>query len=228
MEQRVSVLDQQRPWFAIQVRSCTEKSVGALLRYIGYESYVPLGESRRRWSDRIKKVEVPLFPGYLFCRLDLHNRLPVLQTPGVLQIVGIGKTPIPVDETEIAAIQCVLKSGLPAQPWPFLRVGQAVQIRYGPLCGLTGIIVDLKSEVRLVLSVSLLRRSVAVEVDRDCLSELDRLDSTASAVGPERPLLCHARSTNSQGTPAVLRGTDQAGGVAHDIPRPVSPRLAHG
>ena len=199
----MSVLDQKRPWFAIQVRTWTEKSVAAHLWCTGYESFVPLGKSRRRWSDRIKEVEIPLFPGYLFCRLDLHHRLPVLQTPGVLQIVGIGKTPIPVDETEIAAIQSVLKSGLPAQPWPFLRVGQAVQIRYGPLSGLTGIIVDLKSEVRLVLSVSLLRRSVAVEVDRNCLSELDRMDSAASTVGPERPLLCHARSSNSRGTPAA-------------------------
>ena len=207
----MSALDQPQPWFAIQVRTSTEKSVAAHLRCTGYESFVPLGKSRRRWSDRIKEIEIPLFPGYLFCRLDLHHRLPVLQTPGVLQIVGIGKTPIPVDETEIAAIQSVLKSGLPAQPWPFLRVGQAVQIRYGPLSGLTGIIVDLKSEVRLVLSVSLLRRSVAVEVDRNCLSELDRMDSAVSTVGPERPLLCHARSTNSLGTTTALR--DTRGGV---------------
>jgi transcription antitermination factor NusG len=197
MEQRVSVLEQQRPWFAIQVRTSTEKSVAALLQHAGYESYVPLDKSRRRWSDRIKQVEVALFPGYLFCRLDLQNRLPILQTPGVIHIVGIGKTPMPVDEAEIAAIQRVLKNGVSAQPWPFLQIGQRVQIRYGPLCGLTGIIVDLKSEVRLVLSVTLLRRSVAVEVDRDCLSQLDRLDSVAGAVGPERPLICHARNAQS-------------------------------
>src|SRR5437867_5893024 len=117
----MGVFGQEWPWFAIQVRTCAEKSAVTVLQYKGYECFLPLGKSRRRWSDRIKEFEVPLFPGYLFCRFDVHNRSPVLQTPGVLQIVGIGKTPIPVDDVEIAAIQSLGRSGLPTELWPFLR-----------------------------------------------------------------------------------------------------------
>jgi transcription antitermination factor NusG len=94
------------------------------------------------------------------------NRLPVLMTPGVIQIVGVGKTPIPVEEEEIAAIQRVGKSGLSTMPWPYLEVGHVVRIEEGPLHGLTGIVLKIKSGLKLVLSVSLLQRSVAVEIDR--------------------------------------------------------------
>lgn len=86
-------------------------------------------------------------------------------TPGVVAIVGIGKCPIPVDDGEIAAIQAAVRSGLPSRPWPFLEIGQRVRVEYGPLCGLEGILVDFKGQHRLVVSVNLLQRSVAVEVD---------------------------------------------------------------
>src|SRR5438309_1885473 len=86
------------PWFAIHIRGRYEKSTAAILHDKGYEWFLPLYKCRRRWSDRSKELELPLFPGYLFCRFDLNDRLPILTTPGVLQIVGIGKTPIPVDE----------------------------------------------------------------------------------------------------------------------------------
>ncbi|HEX2715975.1 MAG TPA: UpxY family transcription antiterminator [Candidatus Acidoferrales bacterium] len=166
----MGVSNQKWPWFAVQVRTSTEKSAANLLRYKELECFLPLSELRRRWSDRMKKFEVPLFPGYLFCRLNPTDRLSVLQTPGVIQIVGTGKIPTPVDDDEIAALQCVGKSGLPAQPWAFLQVGHVVRIEYGPLRGLTGIVVNVKSESKLILSVTLLQRSVAVEVDRDWLS----------------------------------------------------------
>jgi transcription antitermination factor NusG len=141
-----------------------------LLENSGYECYLPVSKFIRRWSDRMKEVEVPLFPGYLFCRMNQHNRLPVLMTPGVIQIVGVGKTPIPVEEREIAAIQRVGKSGLPTMPWPYLEVGNVVRIEAGPLDGLTGIVLKIKSGLKLVLSVSLLQRSVAVEIDRRWIS----------------------------------------------------------
>jgi len=86
-------------------------------------------------------------------------------TPGVIQVIGIGKIPTPVDDAEIAAIQTAVQSGLPRQPWPFLQIGQRVRVECGPLCGLEGIFVDFKGRHRLVLSVTLLQRSVAVEVD---------------------------------------------------------------
>src|SRR5437879_5370408 len=121
--------------------------------------------ARRRWADRIKEIELPLFPGYLFCRFDQKNRFPIVVTPGVLQVVGVGKIPVPVADVEIAALQTAVQSGLPRQPWPFLQIGQRVRVEYGSLCGLEGILLTFKGRHRLVLSVTLLQRSVAVEVD---------------------------------------------------------------
>jgi transcription antitermination factor NusG len=158
--------NQKWPWFAIQVRTCKEKSANLFLENSGYECFLPLSKCVRRWSDRAKELDLPLFPGYLFCRMNPHSRLPVLMTPGVIQIVGTGKTLLPVEEEEIQAIQQVTKSGLSSMPWPFLEVGEVVRIACGPLQGLSGNIVKIKSGLKLVLSVSLLQRSVAVEVDR--------------------------------------------------------------
>ena len=190
----MSLRQLQWPWFAILARTGREKSTTLLLENLGYQCFLPVNKSRRQWSDRIKELEVPLFPGYLFCRMNPHNRLPVLQTPGVIQIVGVGKSPIPVEEQEIAAIQCVGKSGLATMPWPYMEVGHVVQIEDGPLRGLTGIVVKIKSGLKLVLSVSLLQRSVAVEVDR----------SWVSGVHPSRPAAIEAwpdRSTPTSTNP---------------------------
>ena len=166
------VRSQQWPWFAVLVKTGREKTANVLLENAGYECFLPVNRSTRRWSDRTKLIDVPLFPGYLFCRMNPHNRLTVLMTPGVLQIVGVGKTPIPVEEEEIEAIQRVQKSGLSAMPWPYMQVGNVAEILEGPLRGLTGIVVKIKSGVKLVLSVSLLQRSVAVEVARDWVGEV--------------------------------------------------------
>jgi transcription antitermination factor NusG len=168
----MGIRSQVWPWFAILVRTGREKTANLLLENAGYECLLPVSKSMRRWSDRTKVIEVPLFPGYLFCRMNPHNRLPVLMTPGVMQIVGVGKTPIPVEEEEIEAIQRVQKSGLSAMPWPYMQIGNVAQILEGPLRGLTGIIVKIKSGMKLVLSVSLLQRSVAVEVERNWVGEV--------------------------------------------------------
>jgi transcription antitermination factor NusG len=153
------------PWYALQVRSRYENIAAAHLSGKGFECFLPLYKSRRRWSDRFKEVECPLFPGYVFCRLNPLDRLPIHVTPGVIMIVGHGKTPEPIDETEIAAIQSVIKSGLPSHPYPFLQIGQTVRIDNGPLWGLEGVLLDFKGHHRLVLSVTLLRRSIAVQVE---------------------------------------------------------------
>jgi transcription antitermination factor NusG len=153
------------PWFALQVRGHYENIVTAHLGGKGYEWFLPLYKSQRRWSDRFKEIERPLFPGYLFCRLNPSNRLPILMIPGVVRIVGFGETLVPIDEPEIAAIQVAVKSGLPSQPWPFLQIGQRVRIEHGPLCGLDGVLLDFRGHCRLVLSVTLLKRSIAVQVD---------------------------------------------------------------
>ncbi len=160
----------QRDCFAVKVRTRWEKNAAALLSGKGYECLLPLFGCRRRWSDRTKEVKLPLFPGYVFCRFDPANRLPILITPGVLYIVGVGKIPKPVDEGEVAALHRLVECGLPSRPWPFLQVGQVAEIEEGPLRGLTGIVVHIKSSSQLILSVTLLSRSVAVEVDRAWLS----------------------------------------------------------
>jgi transcription antitermination factor NusG len=153
------------PWFALQVRTRHETAIAGFLEAKGYERFVPLYKFKKRWSDRIKVMEAPLFPGYLFCRFDPQHRLPILKTPGVIQIVGYNRIPTPIDEIEIKAIQTLVASGLQTQPWPFLAVGERVRIESGSLRGLDGIVVKMKENHRLVVSITLLRRSVAVEID---------------------------------------------------------------
>lgn len=179
--------DEQWPWFAILARTGREANATLVLKNLGYECYMPISKSIRRWSDRVKESEVPLFPGYFFCRMNPHNRLPVLTTPGVMQIVGVGKTPIAIEEEEIAAIQRAGKSGIPITPWPYIEVGHVARIQEGPLKGLTGIVVKIKAGAKLVLSVSLLRRSVAVEIDGGWVGEALRATPDRNAVQLGQP-----------------------------------------
>jgi transcriptional antiterminator NusG len=160
------------PWFALQVRGRRELAVAEYLRGQGYEWFLPLYNCKKRWSDRIKEAESPLFPGYLFCRFDPQWRLPILKIPGVIQIVGSNRQPAPVDEHEITAIQTLIASGSQNQPWPFLEVGDLVRIESGPLSGLEGILVEFRGRHRLVLSVTLLQRSVAVELHSEIVTSL--------------------------------------------------------
>jgi transcription antitermination factor NusG len=164
------------PWYALHVRSQHEKIVASALRGKGFEEFLPLYQRKHRWSDRIKVIERPLFPGYVFCRFDLQKRLPILVTPGVLLIVGVGKTPLPVIDSEISALQSIVNSGFQAEPWPFLQVGQRVRIECGSLEGVEGILLAVKKPHRLVVSVGLLQRSVAVEID----------EHWATPIGPAR------------------------------------------
>ncbi len=160
-------------WFALRVKSRCEKVVALMAQNRGFQEFLPVYRCRRRWSDRHKEVDLPLFPGYVFCRLDPQHRLPLLTIPGVVHFVGIGKAPAPIEDAEIAAIQAAVHSGLSAEPWPFLQVGQRVRLDGGPLRGLEGILVGTANHHRIVISVMLLRRSVAVSIDRDWVTPLD-------------------------------------------------------
>jgi len=160
-----------RQWYALQIRPRFEKLAARHLNDKGYEGYLPIYTARRRWSDRVKEVEVPLFPGYTFCKFDIQMKLSILVSPGVLSIVGIGKTPTAVSDREIWSIQQLIASGLPCGPWPFVQVGQSVSVDRGPLAGLEGTVVEVKSSLRLILSLPLLQRSVSVEIDRDCVGK---------------------------------------------------------
>ncbi len=156
----------QKLWYAIHVRSRFESQMSAVLQRKGYEEFLPTYRCRHRWSDRVKELDLPLFPGYLFSRFDAQERLPILKSPGVIAIVGLGKTPIPIPDEEIEAIRAIVRSGLPAEPWTYLTVGSRVFIEAGPLAGLEGIVVSVNKRFRLVVSLSLLHRSVGVEVER--------------------------------------------------------------
>lgn len=161
-------MEQSLEWFALRVRPRAERMVADALAGKGYEEFLPLHKERRRWSDRVKTVETPLFAGYVFCRFDVQKRLGILTTPGVIQVVSTGNTPQPIADQEIDSLRVVIGSGLHLESWPYLHVGQHVSIVAGPLAGATGILQSVKSQDRLVVSVSLLQRSVAVEIPEHC------------------------------------------------------------
>jgi transcription antitermination factor NusG len=115
----------------------------------------------------MKEIEIPLFPGYLFCRFDAGDPYRVLNSPGVVNVISVGPRLLPVDEEEVASIQKVCRSGRDAQPWPFLQVGRRVRIECGPLAGTEGIVLELKSLWRIVISITLLQCSVSAEIERE-------------------------------------------------------------
>jgi transcription antitermination factor NusG len=154
------------PWFAIRVRPRYEKQVAESLESKGINTLLPFYLARRRWSDRVKQIELPLFDGYLFCQTNPDVRMPVLVTPGVIHFVGSGNIPIPIEQHEIEAIQKVVRAGAAARPWPFLRHGDRVRVDEGPLRNLEGILVRNDGGEQVVISVTLLQRSMAVQVDR--------------------------------------------------------------
>lgn len=165
-------------WFALNTRFRYEDYVAKQLTVKGYETLLPVYRSRRRWSDRIKNVELPLFPGYLFCRFDANDRLPILTTPGMIQVVGFGKTPVPVEDAEIVSIQRAINSDLAREPWPYLHIGEKVRVECGALQGVEGILLSVKGGHRLVLSVTLLQRSVAVEVNSAWVAPVSQQNSS--------------------------------------------------
>src|ERR1700739_817546 len=148
-----------------QVRSGCELRSALGLKERGYESFVPVFEQKRRWSDRVKIVQVPLFTGYVFLRFSRESTHPVIATPGVLRLLGTAAAPTPIEDSEIAALQLATRSGLECGPCAFLEVGQEVEVRQGPLASIRGKIVRFRNKQRLILSVNLIKKSVFVEVD---------------------------------------------------------------
>jgi transcriptional antiterminator NusG len=174
-ESRLTETCEPQHWFAVRVRSNQERTAIAHLRERGFEQFAPSYKSERRWSDRKKEIDQYLFPGYIFCRFDPGDRLSVLTAPGVVDLVGFGRTPEPIPDQEIERVRRMVESGLLVTPYPFLNVGQAVLIERGPLTGLEGILVEMKGKLRLVVSINLLQRSVSAEVDRHSVRPLRAL-----------------------------------------------------
>ena len=176
-------------WFALQIRSRWEGTTAGLLRSKGLETLLPTFTAKRKWSDRLKVVEAPLFPGYVFCRFDVHDRLPVLITPGVISVVGRGKTPVAVNDAEIFSIQAAIESGIHMEPWPYVEIGERVRIKDDVLDGMEGILTSFKGSHRVVISVTLLRRSVALEIDRSRITPLGLPQTAPVDVAEEIPEL---------------------------------------
>jgi len=152
-------------WYALYTKHQHEKSAATLLEKKGIEQFLPLYRAVHRWKDRNQQVLLPLFPCYLFVRAELARKIEVLQTAGIRWFVENAGHASPIPEFEIEALQKVCSSGVRVAPHPFLKKGDTVRLKTGPLLGIEGILTQVKNEHRIVLSVDLLQRSIAVEVD---------------------------------------------------------------
>jgi transcription antitermination factor NusG len=186
-------MDTRRPerWFALRVKPRRERVVALAARHKGFEEFLPLYKCRHRWSDRSKILDLPLFPGYVFCRLKEEDRFALLTIPGVVHLVSSGRVPMPIDDEEISAIQTAIGSRIPVEPWHFLEVGERVRLSGGPLAGLEGFLVQALDRQRVVIGLTVLKRSIAVEVERDWIEPLDRAGQP-TAVNPEFSVNCRA------------------------------------
>lgn len=160
-----SAICTRAPWFAVQVMSLHEKKVAAVLAYKGYKQFLPIERVTSKWSDRTKTLERPLFPNYVFCRMEHGTVRPVLATPGVVRIVGFGGKPYPVREEEIVAIQRLVSAGCEPVAVAHPKIGERVRVLEGPLKGITGILTRIKNRSHLVVSIEAIMKSVAIVVD---------------------------------------------------------------
>jgi transcription antitermination factor NusG len=152
-------------WYALKVRARSEAVAAAALLNRGYQSFAPSYRERRKYSDRIKIVELAAFPGYIFARFGSQDKVPVLTSPGVASVVRCAGIPTPIEDNEIAAIRRLLAGG--AQPIPYLRCGQRVRIEYGVFAGTEGVLTRIDNRSFLTLSVEVLHRSIAVSIDEN-------------------------------------------------------------
>jgi transcription antitermination factor NusG len=161
----LSVAHLEPHWYVAQTYSRHEKRVAEQLNARGIENFLPLYETVSRWKDRRVRVQLPLFPGYVFVRVPLRERLRALEVPSVARLVGFGGLPVPMPNDEMEAMQNGLTGQLRAEPHPYLTVGRRLRINFGPLAGLQGILLRKKGSYRFVLSVELIQRSIVVDVD---------------------------------------------------------------
>jgi transcription antitermination factor NusG len=155
----------EEQWFALHTRSRHEKVVADHFRARGIQHLLPLCTTSRKWQDRKKVVSTPIFPGYVFVRLLLSNRLQVLTTPGAVRLLGSGPHPVPLNDSEVQWLENCVKQSVCLEPHPYLKIGSRVRVRSGPLADLEGILIRKKNQFRLVLSVDLIQSSVSAEVD---------------------------------------------------------------
>lgn len=162
-------------WIAVQVRCGFEKTVSQGLQERGYEQFCP-SYGQRTPAGRRPEVPRPLFPGYVFCRYIRSPRHRILMTPAVIRLVGTGNTLVSIPEVEIEAIRRVVSSGLYNEPWKSFQPGQAVIVNRGALHGVRGTLISVSRGMRLLVSIGLLGRAVAVEVDAEAVSPIGNFD----------------------------------------------------
>ncbi len=151
-------------WYAVYTFPRHEKAVAGQLKMKSVEAYLPLFERLNRWKDRMARVQLPLFPGYVFARIPLKDRVKVLESQGVLRLVGFNGHPTPLPEGEIEALRSFL-SCRKAEPFPYLTVGKRIEVKVGPLAGLEGVVVRRKGKMRIVVSIDSIQRSIALELE---------------------------------------------------------------
>ena len=161
-------------WFVLQVIPRHEGKVAKILELRGYAHFLPTYRTRRKWTDRVKVIEQPLFPGYVFCERHASLMEVVHRTPGIIRLVSFGGKPGVVAEEEISALKRIIDSDRDVCSFPFLSTGQKVEVIAGPLMGVSGIITQFKNRDRLVLSVELIMKSISVEIDRSEVAPVHR------------------------------------------------------
>ena len=189
-------------WLALIVRPNHERAVAEQLVLKSLETYLPLYRTRRQWSDRMKLIERPLFPRYVFCRFSFDDRIRVLNTFGVTSLLSFGGKPSHVSEDEIGRIKRLTSADMPLLPWRYVRVGQRVRIIRGALADLEGVLVREKGVDRVVVNVDILQRAVAMEIDRDLIEPISASHISVHHASPvdaaHRPASKHPSS--------ILRG----------------------
>ncbi len=187
MDSQACYVDDSCAWYVLYTRHQHEKTVAQILTSKGFEILLPLYSTARRWKDRTKLLSLPLFPCYVFLRGDLKRQLDIMTTPGVHTILSTAGQPTAVPPAEIEAIRCVVEGGAPVEPHPFLKCGDWVRVKCGPLMGIQGILVRKKNLYRLVISVEMLGRAAAVEMDASLVERLDAKSPAVYGVGDAAP-----------------------------------------
>jgi len=177
-------------WYAVRVRSRFEKSAAQHLISRGYETFLPLYTTVRRTSQRSRRLQIPMFPGYLFSRFSPSNRQLLVTAPGVKSVVGFGNELAAVPEETIHNLQTLVGAAADeARPWPRLECGDLVRVVEGPLAGATGILIAFRGGHRLVVNIDLLQRSVATEVDRECVVRIQPSSVKPLGCSRQQPIL---------------------------------------
>jgi transcription antitermination factor NusG len=177
----------ERHWHALYTRHQHEKPIARILSNKGHEVFLPLYAATHRWQDRTMHLALPLFPGYVFIRGGLDRQIQILSTPGVFTIVGWAGHPAIIPQAQIEAVRQIVESSIHVEPHPYLKCGDWMRIKSGPLQGLEGILSRKKNFFRLVVSLEMLGRSAAVEIDISCV---EKLGPTPQRVAPHRLAAC--------------------------------------